>query len=202
MKRKFSILIAFTAIILFLAHCSSNTGPVVQGPNTDSIIAKYAYGGFGSSEKWGEHLVNTGGCNDCHTPRKMGPMGPVMDSSMLLSGHPAKMPPPDINRKEIQKKGLAVTQTLTAWVGPWGISYAANLTSDSTGIGGWKESQFLYALRYGKYMGLPDARPILPPMPWETIRNYSDDELKAIFAYLKTVKPVNNVVPTWAPPAK
>jgi hypothetical protein len=57
------------------------------------------------------------------------------------------MPPPNVNRKELESKGLFASNTLTAWVGPWGISYSANLTSDSTGIGMWKEEQFLYAIR-------------------------------------------------------
>ena len=59
------------------------------------------------------------------------------------------MPPPDVDRKEVESKGLAVTNDLTAWVGPWGISYAANITSDSTGIGNWSEAQFILCLREG-----------------------------------------------------
>ena len=127
-------------------------------------------------------------------------MGPEDDSSLLLSGHPAKMPPPNVNRKEMESKGLFVTNTLTSWVGPWGISYTANLTSDSTGIGMWKEEQFLYAIRNGKLKGLPGNRMILPPMPWQALRHMEDGELKAIFAYLKSTKPIVNVVPPPLPP--
>jgi hypothetical protein len=52
---------------------------------------------------------------------------------------------------------------------------------------------FIRAIREGKHMGT--SRPILPPMPWHVFRNYDDDDLKAIFAYLKTVKAVTNHVP-------
>lgn len=127
-------------------------------------------------------------------------MGPVPDTSLLLSGHPASVPAPDVNRKEMEGKGLAVTNDLTAWVGPWGISYAANLTPDETGIGNWSEQQFIKAIREGKLKGMDGTRPLLPPMPWQEFGQMKDEELKAIFAYLKTIKPVNNVVPPAAPP--
>src|SRR5215217_524961 len=130
----------------------------------------------------------------------MTPHGPEIDSSLSLSGHPAQMPPPDVNRKEMENKGLAVTQTLTAWVGPWGISYSANLTSDSTGIGDWTEERFIYCLKEGKWEGLAGSRQLLPPMPWQDFKFMSDDELKAIFAYLKSTKPIRNDVPAAAFP--
>ena len=130
----------------------------------------------------------------------MTPNGPELDNSLRLSGHPAQMPPPDVNRKEMESKGLSVTQTLTSWVGPWGISYAANLTPDSTGIGAWKESNFMVALRKGKFKGIETSRDLLPPMPWQMYRNMTNNELKAIFAYLKSIKPVKNVVPQAEPP--
>lgn len=130
----------------------------------------------------------------------MGDHGPELDLDLALSGHPAEMPAPEIDRKEIESKGLAVTNTLTSWVGPWGISYAANLTSDVTGIGNWEETHFVTAIREGKFKGLPNNRSLLPPMPWEMLRNMTDDELKAIFAYLKSTKPVKNIVPAPEPP--
>lgn len=187
----------FLALVsaLVLVQCQNNE----QNKTSDST-PKNNYGGFESQEQWGEHLVNASGCNDCHTPKKMTSMGPVPDSTLLLSGHPSQMPDPDVDRKQIENKGLAATQDLTAWVGPWGISYSANLTSDSTGIGGWTEGQFIYAIREGKFKGLPNSRPLLPPMPWQSFRNFSNDELKAIFAYLKTTKPIKNVVPAPKPP--
>jgi hypothetical protein len=162
------------------------------------------FGGYDSQVKWGERLVTICGCNDCHTPKKMGPNGPENDMSKMLSGHPGQMPPAPIDSKEAAKRGLIVTQTFTAWTGPWGTTYAANLTSDSTGIGSWKEEQFLKALHEKKWMGLDNTRPLMPPMSMMPATEMNDDELKAIFAYLKTTPPVKNVIPEAAllpPPA-
>jgi hypothetical protein len=83
----------------------------------------------------------------------------------------------------------------TSTVGPWGISFAANISSDATGIGNWKEEQFIRAIREGKAKGLAGNRDLLPPMPWPVYRNFSDEDLRAVFAYLKSTKPVHNVVP-------
>ena len=159
-----------------------------------------SFGGYASQIDWGEHLVTVGGCHDCHTPKKMGPHGPVIDNSLMFAGHIAGSPEPDINKKEIQDKGLVVTNDLTTWIGPWGTSYAANLSSDATGIGNWKEEQLFKVFRQGIYKGLEGNRAILPPMPWEMLQHYSDDEIRAIFAYLKSTRPVNNVVPAPLPP--
>jgi len=183
--------------VLFLIQCTDEK----KDDNNNIAPTGVEFGGYGSQVKWGEHLVLTGGCGDCHTPKKMTDQGPVDDSSLLLSGHPAQMPIPPVDRVDLQTKGVFATQTLTAWVGPWGVSFSANITPDSTGIGAWKEEQFIYALRNGVYKGLAGSRPLLPPMPWPSIKNFSDDELKAIFAYLKNVKPIKNVVPAFMPPA-
>ena len=191
------ISLAVLASVLLLSQCNQKTA---EGHSALSVSTTPSFNGFDSQAKWGEHLVTIGGCNDCHSPKKMTDHGPEIDSSLFLSGHPAQMPPPDVNRQEMESKGLSVTNTLTAWVGPWGISYAGNLTSDSTGIGNWKEEQFIYALRNGKYKGLASSRALLPPMPWKVFQHMTDDELKAIFTYLKTTRPVKNVVPQAAPP--
>lgn len=197
--RNNSILICFIFIvsILLFSKCADQGG---EKPVPPAEPVSTSFNGFESQEKWGEHIVTIGGCHDCHTPKKMSAHGPVLDSSLLLSGHPAQLPAPDVDRKEMESKGLAVTGDLTAWVGPWGVSFTANLTPDSTGIGNWKEEQFIYALREGKYKGLAGSRSLLPPMPWEMYRHMTDGELKAVFAYLKTLKPINNVVPAPLPP--
>lgn len=150
----------------------------------------------------GKYLVNFGGCNDCHSPKVFTPMGPVPDTTRLLSGTPAGTKLPEIPKNAIgpDKWGALTTNDLTAWAGPWGVSFARNLTPDvATGIGSWTEEMFIKALRTGKDMG--EGRDILPPMPWQTIGQASDADLKAIFAYLKSLKPVENPVPDPISPA-
>lgn len=190
---------AILTVLMFIVSACQQPKPVEQ-TETQNEPPKPDYHGYESQEKWGEHLVTIAGCNDCHTPKKMTAMGPELDSSLLLSGHPAQMPAPDVDRKEMEKKGLAVTNDLTSWVGPWGVSYAANITSDPTGIGNWEESTFIRAIREGKFKGIESGRPLLPPMPWQMYRNMTDDELKAVFAFLKSTKPVQNLVPQFQPP--
>jgi len=193
----FVLCLALLSGIFVLYQC---TNAPASDPSMGAAAPTPTYGGYESMEKWGEHLVTVSACHDCHTPKVMTLNGPVLDSTRLLSGHPADMPPPDVDRKALESKGYAATFTLTSWVGPWGISYAANLTSDMTGIGGWEEANFIYAIRNGKLKGLEAGRPLLPPMPWDMYRHMTDDELKAIFAYLKSTKPVSNLVPQPAPP--
>ena len=195
--------VCYTILVLFFIGMAgvsgcNNENTASTKANADSSAVRY--GAYATQAELGEHLVMIAGCHDCHTPKKMTPQGPELDMSLALSGHPSKMPIPDVDRKEVESKGLGVTQTLTAWIGPWGVSYAANLTSDATGIGEWEESNFITAIRKGKHKGVETERSILPPMPWQTIKEMSDDELKAVFAYLKTTKPVKNIVPEPLPP--
>jgi mono/diheme cytochrome c family protein len=142
----------------------------------------------------GAYLVNLGGCNHCHTPWKMGPKGPEPDMSRALSGHPQSVvmtPAPKLGNGPWV---WAAAGTNTAFSGPWGISYAANLTPDRiTGIGIWNEEVFMKTLRTGRHWGV--SRPILPPMPWEQIGKLTDDDLRAVYAYLRTIKPIHNDVP-------
>lgn len=198
MKKKSILLFlgCLTSMFVFI-QCAEQ--PKEEQP-AQVIAEKPSFGGYETQEQWGEHLVTIAACNDCHTPKKMGPGGPELDSSLLLSGHPSQLAPFEVNRKDMESKGLVVTNDLTTWVGPWGISYTANLTSDATGIGGWQESNFITAIREGKYKGISSARSLLPPMPWQMYRNMTDDELKAIFAFLKSTKPIANVVPDPVPP--
>jgi len=194
------ILIYFLSIfgIFMFSQCTQKHDENQTG---QSISQKSDFGGYESQVKWGEHLVTIAGCNDCHTPKKMTAHGPDLDSALLLSGHQSQMPVPDVSREEMESKGLVVTNDLTSWVGPWGISFSANLTSDPTGIGNWEESNFIRALKEGKYKGQETGRTLLPPMPWTMYKYMSDDEMKAIFAYLKSTKPISNVVPQAEPPA-
>ena len=149
----------------------------------------------------GKYLVMAGGCNDCHSPKIFTATGPVFDTTRLMSGHPAETQLPAIPVGVIGPAGWGTIASshLTAWVGPWGVSFASNLTPDrKTGIGDWPEELFLKTLRSGKFMGA--SRNILPPMPWQTIGQMTDDDLKAIFAYLKSLPPIENQVPTPLPP--
>ncbi|WP_027138356.1 c-type cytochrome [Gaetbulibacter saemankumensis] len=147
----------------------------------------------------GEYLVDLGGCHHCHSPKIMTEQGPIPDPKRLLSGHPADevLAPFD---KETAKHYMLFTPGLTSFTGPWGTSFAANLTPDATGIGTWTEEQFFKSLREGKHKGLEGSRMVLPPMPWQDFAKLTDEDIKSIFAYLKTQKPIENVVSAPLPP--
>lgn len=152
----------------------------------------------------GKYLVAIMGCNDCHTPLKMGPNGPEPDESRYLSGHPQEVGPLAPAASHGPANGPWMWQgaaTNTAYTGPWGVTYTANLTPDvNTGIGIWTEEMFVKTIKTGKHWGV--ARPIQPPMPWPAYRNASEDDLKAIYAYLRTIKPIKNLVPDYQPPVE
>jgi hypothetical protein len=152
--------------------------------------------------KRGGYLVNAIGCDDCHSPKVMGPNGPEVDMKRRLSGHPSDQPLAEISDKSVLKDYALFSMGLTATVGPWGTSFAANLTPDETGLGNWSEEQFVRAIRQGLYKGLEGGRPLMPPMPWIVYRNLSDEDLKSIFAYLQSLPPVKNQVPALVPPAQ
>ncbi len=149
----------------------------------------------------GEYLVTIGGCRDCHTPKVFGPEGMGFDTERQYSGHPADevLPPVPEGVLGMDGWGALFNHNLTAFVGPWGISFAQNLTPDKeTGLGSWTEQMFINAMRTGKHMG--EGRPILPPMPWFNLMHAPEDDLKAMFAYLQSVKPIHNPVPAPIPP--
>jgi hypothetical protein len=168
-----------------------------------SILAPAAAGAQDKNTqiKHGEYLVTTGMCHDCHTPLVMGPDGPAPDMKRALSGHPQDMAVTAPAQKSEPWIGGFIG-TLTAWSGPWGVSFAANLTPDpETGrLNGYTEEQFIKAMRTGRHKG--QGREILPPMPWPWVGKRTDDELKAMFAYLRSVPPVKNKVPDPIPPAQ
>lgn len=195
--KKIGFTISFLASAMMIYSCNREQSSVA---NHTVDTAQASLAGFETPEAYGEHLVLIAGCHDCHSPKKMTPRGPEIDYSLALSGHPAQMPAPDVNRQEIESKGFAITQTLTAWVGPWGVSYAANLTPDETGLANWEESNFFTALRKGKHKGVESERSLLPPMPWDMYKHMTDQEIRAVFAYLKTIKPIKNIVPQALPP--
>lgn len=142
----------------------------------------------------GKYIVHTGGCDDCHTPKIFTETGFVPDTTRLLAGHPHDETVPSLDVKALGQQWLVCNMGLTAWVGPWGVSYASNLTPDNaTGIGTMTEEMFLKCMKEGKYMGV--GRALLPPMPWQVYGQKTDDDLKAIYAYLMSIKPIHNEVP-------
>jgi hypothetical protein len=79
------------------------------------------------------------------------------------------------------------------------VSFARNLTPDQvTGIGIWSEAMFMKTIRSGRHWGV--GRPILPPMPWFNYRQMTDQDLKSVFAYLRSIPPVHNRIPEPLPP--
>lgn len=146
----------------------------------------------------GKYLVTVAGCNDCHTPWKMGAQGPEPDMSRMLSGHPQDLqvlPAPRLQAPWV----MSAVHTNTAWSGPWGVSYTANLTPDrQTGLGKWTQRNFTETIRTGRHMGR--GRPILPPMPIPMYKHFTDADLEAIFAYLQSIPAVTNRVPEPLPP--
>jgi hypothetical protein len=165
--------------------------PVVKDPASPPTSVALARGKF---------LVTLGGCHDCHTPKVMTEKGPALDSKRLLSGFPSSENAPAVPDGVIGPKswGGLFTNDQTGWAGPWGISFASNITPDKeTGIGAWTEKTFIKTLRTGK---TPGGRPLLPPMPWESIRQANDKDLNAMFAYLRSLPSVRNMVPSPVPP--
>ena len=191
---KTNILISGTILCFLLSACNSKE----KGEKSLEIYEPVQTVTVDPVQR-GEHLVNSIGCHDCHTPKKFTEQGMTLDTERLLSGYPAdqKLASYDM---QTAKSYVLFTMDLTSATGPWGTSFAANLTPDDSGIGTWSEAQFLNAIKKGKYKGLDGSRDLLPPMPWQSYKNLPDDDLKAIFAYLKSIKPIQNVIPSPIPP--
>ena len=198
MKRSSLVVISSSDLALVVAGALSAqtadapvaSAPAPAGATPDDGEARVARG---------KYMVTVSGCNDCHTPFKMGEAGPEPDMSRMLSGHPESLqieaPPPPLAEPWM----MSGAHTNTAWAGPWGVSFTANLTPDKeTGLGDWSAQTFKDAIRSGRHMGR--GRPILPPMPWPMYRHMTDQDIEAIFAYLRTIPAVRNKVPEPLPP--
>ncbi len=114
----------------------------------------------------GSYLVNgIAACGNCHTPKN-----------------------PDLSpRSEMFLAGGERFDT------PVFTAYSRNLTPDKdSGIGIWTDEQLIRAMREGV---TKEGEILGPPMPVPTYHNMSDDDAKAIVAYLRTIKPVHNEVP-------
>ena len=137
----------------------------------------------------GKYLVSIQDCNGCHTPFVNG----EPDLKRMFMGHPESE---KITAPPTKAAGwaTAISDSNTAWSTPVGVAFTTNLTPDpDTGIGKWTEDMFVKTIRTGKHLGA--GRAIMPPMPWKMYSNATDADLKAIFAYLKTVPPIKNKVP-------
>jgi cytochrome c553 len=140
----------------------------------------------------GRYLATIGACNDCHSPKIDAQQTP--DPKRPFSGRPQTTMAPSQNPNEIR-----ASLDLTAWSGPWGVSYGANLTPEpETGIGRrYTEETFIKTLRTGKK---PEGEVLLPPMPWALYKAMSDDDMRALYAYLRTIPAVKNNVRNAVPP--
>ncbi len=144
----------------------------------------------------GKYLVTVMDCTGCHTPLIPLADGPVPDTTSFLSGYPADLELPEVPWDHFgpdQWAGMWTSRG-TAIAGPWGVAFPRNLTPDvETGLGSWTAEIFIKTLRTGKNMG--EGRDILPPMPWRQFRELTDEDLRAIFAYLGSLEPIDNAVP-------
>jgi mono/diheme cytochrome c family protein len=148
----------------------------------------------------GKYLVTTSGCHDCHTPFKMGPAGPEPDLGRMLSGHPEDVVITAPAKPQDAPWLMSAAATNTAFSGPWGVSFTANLTPDpETGLGKWTVRNFKDTIRSGRHLGR--GRPVLPPMPIPMYRHMTDADLEAVFAYLQSIPAISNRVAEPLPPA-
>jgi len=183
-------------------------GAIGTGPWTSRVVAQQKPAATakppagGGAVARGKYLVTVIDCAGCHTPFKMGANGPEPDETRFLAGHTASVKLPAVPTPNGPWMGFFPLEG-TAFAGPRGVSYPANLTPDKeTGLGAWTEQQFIDTIRTGRHQGR--GREILPPMPWRAFKNLTEPDLKAVFAYLRTIPAVSNKVPdpVIAPPPK
>jgi mono/diheme cytochrome c family protein len=128
---------------------------------------------FSDPVQRGAYLATLAECAACHTPldAQFQPL-PGMD---FAGGQPLK--------------------------GSWGDVASANITPDHlSGISYYDEAFYINTIRTGTVGGTRDARDLNHIMPWKSFRNMTDEDLKAIFAYMRTLKPVLHWVRNAEPP--
>ncbi len=150
----------------------------------------------------GKYLVTVSGCNDCHSPKIMTPMGPIPDTTRLMSGYPSEKGIPTLSEALAKDQSwVKMSHDVTAFAGPWGMTFGANLTPDeATGIGNWTEEVFVKTIRTGKHLGQEGGRPVMPPMPWYMIAKMTDEDLSSMYQYLMSLPAISNRVPAPIPP--
>jgi hypothetical protein len=178
-----------TVILCFSVFLNSSCKSRTKPENSDIISSN------DQVVQRGKYLVSVIGCRDCHSPKRMGTNGVEDIPDRMLSGAQSDSQMPVVDKNALRSGWELATLDANITVGPWGISFAANITSDPSGIGSWPEENFIRAMKKGKYKGIEGGRTLLPPMPWDDFANCSDDDVKAIYAYLKSTRPVHNVVP-------
>lgn len=144
----------------------------------------------------GAYLWSIANCMECHSPRDAaGHFIPTM----LMAGHPAKAPLPAWDDSMLTENvGWVAGPTGTAFAGPWGVSVAPNLTPDKeTGIGAMTPEQMIRSFRDGKHW--KENRPILRPMPVQNYAGMSDEDVRAIHAFLMSLPAVRNAAPASVP---
>lgn len=186
--------VSFLSIVAILSFSILSCNNDSHQPSDDSALNTNSV--FESEVDRGKYLVGIMGCNDCHSPKRLGENGPEIIPELMLSGYPSDRPIVTFDSKMIKEGFAMFYPDLTAAAGPWGISFAGNLTPHETGIGNWTEDQFKKALTEGVFKGLDNSRMLLPPMPWVNYSEMKDEDIQAIFAYLKSIKPVDNLVPS------
>jgi len=162
-----------TAMVAYLRTVSPVRNEVARSRYTVPLPASYgppvtrvADPPIGDLVKYGAYLAGpVAHCVECHTPADA-TMKP--DASRFLAG------------------GFRFT-------GPFGVSYSTNLTPDrETGIGSWTDAQIIAAINGSD----PTGRVVMPPMPWPYYAGkIAPRDVKAIVAYLRSVRPIKNAVP-------
>lgn len=161
----------WTRILGSTAVCTALAAAVLSIAATPKPAAKPAAMSKAAKIERGAYLTTVMGCNDCHTP---GTLYGAPDFGRRLAGS-------DI-----------------PWKGPWGVSYARNLTPDlETGLGYWKDTEIVTALRTGVK---PDGKVLQPPMPWPNLSILTDEDAYAIAAYLQDLPPIVHQVHDALPP--
>jgi len=192
--RKISVL---AGVGILVVACQQAPPAVEEPPPPDPAAVAAA------QVERGKYLVTIAACHDCHTPKAMTDKGPAPDMSRELSGHPADSKLPErlpFDMVTPGKWGTVANEHLTAWVGVWGVSFTRNLTPHpATGLGSWTEEMFIKTIRNGKQQG--EGRDLLPPMPWQMYAQMTDEDLKAVWAYLRSLPPIDNAVPDPIAPA-
>lgn len=180
------ILLIFTAVVSSAAlGCKKHT-VTEEGPAYSDVQVQR-----------GTELVEKWKCNYCHSPEVRGNGRPIPDPARLLSGHPSDEEIPgmhDMIMGSAEYMEFLDNLDTTVWASDDRLVFSSNLTPDNdTGIGTWSEEVFVATMRSGRHMGL--GRRILYPMPWQELGELDDADIIAIYAYLRTVKPVQNQVP-------